>query len=91
MGVESFTVFFHFPFHVCRNYSDVLSFISDINNLYFLSFFLSLASGFFFFLIFASFLEEPDFVLEEQNQKILLIFCIDFHFFEACVLIMMCH
>ena len=43
------------------------------------------------FFIFASFLEEPDFVLEEQNQKILLIFCIDFLFFEACVLIMMCH
>ena len=45
----------------------------------------------FFFFIFASFLEEPDFVLEEQNQKILLIFCIDFLFFEAFVLIMMCH
>lgn len=58
MGIESFTVFFDFPFHVCRNYSDVLSFISDINNLYFLSFFLSLARGFF---IFASFLEEPAF------------------------------
>jgi len=88
MVIELFTVFFYFPFHVCRNYSDVLSFISDINNLYFLSFFLSLARGFF---IFASFLEEPDFVLEEQNEKILLIFCIDFLFFEACVLIMMCH
>ena len=39
MGIELFTLSFYFPFHVCRNYSDVLSFISEINNLYFLFFF----------------------------------------------------